>query len=236
MKTIKAIFLLFGISVLLFSCRQSSKSMAEETSADSLKISLENDSKIKLGLVEVRIINQIWSKLNLNVSVFRNGDAIPEARTEEEWDAAGKQGKAAWCYYSNDPSNGSKFGKLYNWFAVNDPRGLAPVGWHIPSDAEWKLLIKNMGGERFAKEKLKSTTGWNINCNGTNISGFTALPSGYRTDAGPFHYVGGNSSYWSTTVSGPRSAWDRYLSCAISDVTRYGTEMEDGLSVRCVKD
>jgi uncharacterized protein (TIGR02145 family) len=115
----------------------------------------------------VKIGTQTWMTENLNVSTFRNGDPIPEAKTNEEWEKAGKEGKPAWCYYKNDPKNGAKYGKLYNWYAVNDPRGLAPVGWHIPTDAEWITLENQLGED--AGKKIKSTSGWdswyeNITC------------------------------------------------------------------------
>jgi uncharacterized protein (TIGR02145 family) len=106
----------------------------------------------------VKIGTQTWMAENLNVSTFRNGDPIPEAKTDEEWKKAGKEGKPAWCYYDNDPKNGAKYGKLYNWYAVIDPRGLAPAGWHIPSDAEWTTLGDQLGSD--PGKKMKSTSGW----------------------------------------------------------------------------
>ena len=83
---------------------------------------------------DVKIGNQIWMVKNLNVETFRNGDHIHEAKTLEEWKIAGENQKPAFCYYNNDPKNGTIYGKLYNWYAVNDPRGLAPAGYHIPYD------------------------------------------------------------------------------------------------------
>jgi uncharacterized protein (TIGR02145 family) len=113
------------------------------------------------GFKSVKIGTQIWMTENLNVSTFRNGDAIPEAKTDEEWKQAGKEGKPAWCYYNNDPKNGAKYGKLYNWYAVTDPRGLAPTGWHVPSHDEWKTLEDQFGGIVGYVEKMKSASGWN---------------------------------------------------------------------------
>ena len=124
----------------------------------------------------VQIGTQTWATKNLETSKFRNGDAIPEAKTAAEWAAAAEQRKPAWCYYENDRANGTKYGKLYNWFAVSDPRGLAPKGWHIPSDAEWITLTGNLGGENAAGTKMKSSSGWKDNANGTNESGFEGLP------------------------------------------------------------
>jgi len=82
----------------------------------------------------VVIGSQTWMAENLNVSHFLNGDPIPHVQTNEEWLKAAENRRPAWCYYNNDPVNGKKYGKLYNWFAVNDSRGLAPPGWHIPTD------------------------------------------------------------------------------------------------------
>jgi uncharacterized protein (TIGR02145 family) len=106
----------------------------------------------------VKIGTQIWMTENLNVSTFRNGEPIPEAKTEEEWVKAGENKQPAWCYYNNDPKNGAKYGKLYNWYAVYDSRGLAPAGWHIPTDAEWTTLENQLGDD--AGNKMKSTSGW----------------------------------------------------------------------------
>jgi uncharacterized protein (TIGR02145 family) len=108
----------------------------------------------------VTIGKQEWMTENLNVDKFRNGDPIPEAKTNGEWELASKNKQPAWCYYNNDPQYGAKYGKLYNWYAVTDPRGLAPVGYHVPSDAEWTKLTDFLGGESVAGEKMKSTSGW----------------------------------------------------------------------------
>jgi uncharacterized protein (TIGR02145 family) len=94
----------------------------------------------------VVIGSQTWMAENLNVSKFRNGDLIPEAKTKEDWEQAGKNKQPAWCYYNNDPTNSAKFGILYNWYAVNDPRGLSPAGYHVPTDAEWTSLTTFLGG------------------------------------------------------------------------------------------
>jgi len=104
----------------------------------------------------VKIGTQVWMTKNLDVSVFRNGDTIPEAKTNIEWIKAGDNQQPAWCYYDNDPANGAKYGKLYNWYAVNDSRGLAPTGWHVPSDAEWTQLKDFLGGIEVAGTKMKS--------------------------------------------------------------------------------
>ena len=108
----------------------------------------------------VIIGTQTWTTLNLDVATFRNGEIIPQAKTDEEWQAAGNNKQAAWCYFENDAKNGTKYGKLYNWYAVNDARGLAPAAWHIPTDEEWTVLSTFLGGEDVAGKKMKSTSGW----------------------------------------------------------------------------
>lgn len=98
----------------------------------------KTDGSVKIG-------DQTWMTENLDLSSFRNGDLINEASTEKEWENAGQESRPAWCYADNSTANGKKYGKLYNWFAVNDPRGLAPNGWHIPGDAEWTKLTNYLG-------------------------------------------------------------------------------------------
>lgn len=106
----------------------------------------------------VNIGTQEWTTRNLDTTQFRNGDLIPEAASYEEWEAAAENQSPAWCYYQNDPHNGASFGKLYNWYAVNDPRGLAPEGWHIPSLEEWETMIEYLGYN--ANERLKGGDDW----------------------------------------------------------------------------
>ena len=109
---------------------------------------------------DVKIGTQTWTSKNLDVSTFRNGEVIPEAKSKDEWDKAISNEQPAWCYYDNDVQNGKIYGKLYNWYAVNDSRGLAPKGYHIPNNEEWKILTKFLGGEDTAGWKMKSKTGW----------------------------------------------------------------------------
>jgi uncharacterized protein (TIGR02145 family) len=199
---------------------------------------------------EVTIGNQVWMAENLNVDKFRNGDPIPEAKTAEEWKKAGENQQPAWCYYDYDASNGTKYGKLYNWYAVNDPRGLAPNGYHIPKDAEWTQLSDYLGGKNEAGTKMKSTSGWlrtmQGSINGTNESGFSGLPGGIRMSNGIFAYIGYNGYWWSSTefnAPGNRVAnyaCNRYLSCSNGSVNmtyNYDhSSKKNGFSVRCIRD
>jgi uncharacterized protein (TIGR02145 family) len=174
---------------------------------------------------------------NLNVDKFRNGDPIPHVKTDEEWEKAGENRQAAWCYYNNKPANGEKYGKLYNWYAVNDPRGLAPKGWHVPSDAEWSQLTDYyMYDPSLAGTKMKSTSGWFEEGNGTNESGFSGLPGGHRGCGGTFSGVGEIGNWWSSTVYDAGSAWGRILGCSTGNVGRFRSGKEKGVSVRCLRD
>ncbi len=179
----------------------------------------------------VKIGKQVWMSENLNVEHYRNGDAIPQVQDKEEWD---NLTTGAWCYYDNDAGSGA--GKLYNWYAVNDPRGLAPEGWHIPSDAEWTVLTDFLGGAATCGPKLKSTTGWIENYSGDNSSGFNALPGGYRTHDGYFSNKGKNAIFWTTTEFNSELVWFRNVIGSIPDVYRPNYAKDFGLSVRCVKD
>jgi len=211
MKKIETLFILSGLLLLLISCSSS------------------NSHKIKIG-------NQTWATKNLSVTVFRNGDAINEARTNEEWVKAASAGKAAWCYYGNKHGNEKEYGKLYNWYAVKDPRGLAPEGWHVPSDAEWDQLITFLGGENNASIKMKSNYGWEDIGNGTNSSGFSALPGGYRNFNGAFGYFITNGYWWSSSEGDSGSAWYRNIYYFNNNVVRDIDKKQVGFSVRCIKD
>lgn len=182
----------------------------------------------------VRIGTQAWAVANLNVNTFRNGDTIPEAKTNKEWVAAGDAGKPAWCYYNNDPKIGLIYGKLYNWYAVNDPRGLAPAGWTLPGDADWAKMINYLGGPGPAGGKMKSTSRWNEGSNGTNESGFSGFPGGYRVENGTFQNIGSIGIWWSTVENNPPSAIDHYLSMSGS-CNRSNSPKQRGESVRCIR-
>ena len=110
----------------------------------------------------VKIGSQEWMAENLNASLFRNGDTIQEAKTPMEWKRACDEKIPAWCYYENKTLNGQKYGKLYNFYASIDPRGLAPIGFHIPRMNEWKILYEELSDNfRYnAGKRLKSVNGW----------------------------------------------------------------------------
>ena len=179
----------------------------------------------------VTIGTQEWTTENLNVEHYRNGDPILQVQDPTEWS---KLTTGAWCYYENNSENGKTYGKLYNWKAVNDPRGLAPEGWHIPSDAEWTKLTDYLGGEKVVGDKLKATTLWDSpNTGATNSSGFTALPGGIR--GGNFDGFGKIGCFWSLSDYDYISAWGRGLEYGYSGVIRISLYKLNGVSCRCVK-
>ncbi len=187
----------------------------------------------------VKIGTQEWMIENLKVSTFRNGDAIPEAKTAREWEEAGKKGTPVWCYYENDPENGKIYGKLYNWFALNDSRKIAPEGWHVPGVAELQTLIDHYSGDNVAGGKMKEqgTAHWKSpNTGATNDDGFSALPGGYRDGAGNFFSIEYYAVFWTSTAGNKISAWARHLSRGDTKVYHNCLGKEMGFSVRCVRD
>ncbi len=158
----------------------------------------------------VTIGSQEWMQSNLDVATFRNGDPIPQAKTEEEWREADWKNQPAWCYYKLDPDNAEKYGRLYNWFAINDQRGLAPEGWKIPDDDEWDVL-RNYLITGAAGKALKSTEGWKGDGNGIDDWGFNGLPSGYRDYDGSFSEEGSVAYWWSSTDNGSKWISCRFL-------------------------
>ncbi|NHM06999.1 hypothetical protein G4D82_07175 [Flavobacterium sp. CYK-4] len=190
---------------------------------------------------EVQIGNQIWMTKNLNVSRYRNGDPIPQVTNPTQW---ANLTTGAWCYYNNDSQNGAKYGKLYNWYAVNDPRGLAPAGWHIPSDQDWATLVSFLGFADLAGGKMKTTgtlqegTGlWKSpNVAATNSSGFSALPGGYEAENGSGSFLLDRYGYWwSTTEFGSQRAVARILNYTDGGITTLEFFKDNGFSVRCLK-
>ena len=187
----------------------------------------------------ITIGTQTWMAENLRTSKYRNGDDIDYIEDFASWDASNA---GAFCWFNNDlPNYIDKFGALYNWYAVVDSRNIAPEGWHIPTDDEWNTLINYLGGEDLAGNKMKETGSlhWHeSDSEGTNESGFTALPAGGRKDytADGFYNLTFATIFWSSTQGGTYSAWGRYLSITSSKCSKYGSEKQNGNSVRCIKD
>jgi uncharacterized protein (TIGR02145 family) len=205
----------------------------------------------KPGLKEVKIGNQIWSAENLNIDRYSNGDIIPQVTDATEWSSL-KTG--AWCYYNNDSSNGPVYGKLYNWYAVADPRALCPNGWHVPNYGEWTLLINYLGGVDLAGGKMKEKgyiywvdpyshpeltgiSGYYPYPKATNSSGFTAMPVGFRYGAGNYFHFGRGGLWWSATQDAQTEDVNYIKLYYTSNyVTRSSFDKSYGLSIRCIKD
>jgi uncharacterized protein (TIGR02145 family) len=196
-------------------------------------------------LASIVVCNQVWTVKNLDVTTYRNGDAIPQVTNPAAWASLTT---GAWCYYFNDPANGASYGKLYNWYAVNDPRGLAPAGWHIPTLAEWETLVDCLGGMYVAGGKLKETdtTHWlDPNTAATNETGFTALPGNMRSGTGEFRptiatpFLGISGNWW--TIS--EYIFNSIVYASHKYIVNYEGSVQNGIedkacrfSVRCVKD
>ncbi|MCC5935470.1 MAG: PEGA domain-containing protein [Balneolales bacterium] len=185
----------------------------------------------------VQIGRQCWMAENLNTSRYRDGSEIPNVRSNNQWTV---QRNGAWAYYENDLSNGQFFGKLYNWFAVTDRRGLCPEGWRVPSDADWTALEDYLGGRNVAGDKLKErgTQHWrSANTGATNESGFSALPGGWRSDFnGAFGGMGSDGYWWSSSEGLASDSWSRRLGHGNAMVSRNYNFKRVGFSVRCVGD
>jgi uncharacterized protein (TIGR02145 family) len=230
--------------ILLFSCKQVSDSSIQKYSkSDTLKTSKINIHTIKIG-------NQIWMTSNLNVSKFSNGDEIVEAKTAEEWKAANIGSRPAWCYYDYDSSNGVKYGKLYNWYAVYDKRGIVPEGFRIPNLSDWNTLQNKLGGRLIAGNKLKSNSEWIYreidDTTHINETGFNAFPSGSRNFGGDFFPKYEYAFFWCYSPDSIvncfilQSQSTFFSQCIFED--RLYSKIEEkhasrgrGMSIRCIK-
>ena len=184
----------------------------------------------------VTIGTQVWLVENLKTTKYNNGDPIANVTDNTAWNGLTT---GAYCNYNNDPLNSTTYGYLYNWYAVNDQRKIAPTGWHVPSDAEWTTLTTYLGGESIASGKLKESglSHWATpNTGATNETGFTALPGGYRDNNGVFYFVGSTGYWWSYTETYVNYAWYRTMYSYSTTVTRNYCVKTWGNSVRCIKD
>ncbi|HEY5508784.1 MAG TPA: fibrobacter succinogenes major paralogous domain-containing protein [Paludibacter sp.] len=197
----------------------------------------------------ITIGTQKWLVENLKTTKFRTGEDISNITENAAWISATF---AAYCNYDNDVTNGLKYGRLYNWYAVNDSRNIAPVGCHVASDAEWTILenylIANGGNydgtfiENKIAKALSATTDWRTTDEGdlstNNFSGFTALPAGYRgNDGGAFYYLGTDTDWWTSTEYDADNAYCRFIAYGFSDERRsVSSKQQFGFSVRCIKD
>ena len=197
----------------------------------------------------VQIGEQCWFAENLRSENYENGEPIPAHLSDDEWEdmeegAAAIMGEDEGCvHYSPDidacdPIQAlHEFGRLYNWYAVIDLRGLCPSGWHVPTDGEWDDMTETLGGDAIAGEMMKTTFGWLDNGNGTNSSGFSGLPGGRRLATGYFNYAGNFGYWWSSSLDNSNDAWYRSLNSSLEQsVNRGNTPPNQGFSIRCIQD
>jgi uncharacterized protein (TIGR02145 family) len=203
-------------------------------SSDSLKI-----TDIEKNDYDVVVIGkQVWMQENLRTSTYRNGDSILHAPNNADW---GGLQKGAWCMVENSNSQCEIYGKLYNHYAVSDPRGICPKGWKVPSLEDFNVLAQFLGGEAVAGGKLKDvgTTCWQTpNLGATNESGFSGLPGGQRSAVGKFGNIGNIGTWWTNTKNQNNTAWSISLFAYTGGnaLYIYYNEFRNGLSVRCIKD
>jgi uncharacterized protein (TIGR02145 family) len=216
-----------------------------EISSLFTQIGVFTDSRNGYTYSVVQIGKQVWMGENLDVETFRNGDAIPQIQNKDDFRKAGEKKQPAWCYYEGSSKNGAKYGRLYNWYAVNDPRGLAPVGWHIPSNNEISILSKYLGGNNKAGKKMKSKEGWLNDGNGSNESGFNALPGSSHNSWGWVQGSLGTSGFWWTSTLdhyyesfGRTEASVHFFSLydGEKNLNRNTSSGISGNSVRCIRD
>jgi uncharacterized protein (TIGR02145 family) len=175
---------------------------------------------------------QCWFKENLRSDNYRNGDAIPGNLGNSSWQNTTSGAQAV---YNNDAANLATYGRLYNWYAVNDSRGLCPTGFHVPSDGEWYTLENFLGGSSVAGTAMKSSPSDIPSWDGSNTSGFSGLPAGDRSSDGYFYDLGDYGFWWSSSPDGG-NAIARGLFSGYSFVSRNGYYPQNGFSVRCVRD
>ena len=191
----------------------------------------------------VLIGDQLWMAENLKVTHYNDGSEIPTDYSNEEW---GELETGAFSVYDDEPENAITYANLYNWYAVDDDRGVCPEGWHVPSDVEYTVLIDYLGGESVAGGKMKECTEgscpeseyWNIpNTGATNDSGFTALPGGKRSsETGIPVLMGGYAYFWSSIEINDVNAWYYLLESPTSDIYPSDYSKKHGFSVRCLQD
>lgn len=215
-----ATFIVLGLSLLVNSCKKDKNT----------------------GLVEdidgnvyhtVTIGSQVWMVENLKTTRYRNGDLIGTTNPANKDISAETEPKYQWAYGGNE-NNVNEYGRLYTWYAVNDTRKLAPVGWHVATNDDWDALIAFAGGADVAGAKLKEkgVLHWTSSGNGTDDYGFKALPGGGRVYT--FDELNENGLFWSGSASNEYTAWV-FLIPNSSPVEKFSPSNSFGYSVRCVK-
>jgi len=195
----------------------------------------------------ITIGTQVWTKENLKVLHYRNGDPITNVTDNTSWSTLSTE---AYCWYNDSIANGQVYGALYNWYAIHDARKICPVGWHVPSAAEWNILEKyldpsvdttasvSVGTDIGSKLKEAGTTHWTTpNASATNASGFTGLPGGYRYSSGTFGTIHDRGLWWTATQVNIYNASIRYLGFDFTTIVVSNSgNLKAGYSLRLIKD
>ena len=198
----------------------------------------------------VQIGDQCWFAENLQSGNYADGVMIPSNLNSSDWESTTMGARAIYgeglspCF-DNSPEGDAcedqywslnQYGQLYNWYAVNDSRGLCPNGWHVPTDNEWALMTSHLGSSYEAGSMIKTTYGWHSGGNGTNSSGFSGLPGGMRGETGDFGLAGLYGVWWSSSQATLSHAWYREVNYGNGQVFRSNHTVRRGYSVRCIKD
>jgi uncharacterized protein (TIGR02145 family) len=187
-----------------------------------------------LAIESVTIGSQRWMRDNLSVTRFRNGDPVPMVSSAASWAEVGRARRPGWSRYAQTVNLPSKWGLLYNYAAVSDPRGLCPIGWRLPNNVDWRQLERALGGGRAAAKALKSAVGWPANGAGENSSGFAALPAGFRTQSGEF-FLGNRVAYfWSRDQAADLTTTAHMLFDDDRPLFRIQYDPAMGMSLRCI--
>jgi len=217
------------ISVLCILLATSCKKDDDETTVTDIDGNVYNT---------VTIGSQVWMVENLKTTKFSNGDLIGTTTPIDKNISGETTPKYQWAYDGNE-GNAATYGRLYTWFAITDNRNVCPTGWHVPGDDEWTSLADYLGGQNIAGGKLKDsgTTHWKTpNTDATNLSGFTALPGGFRGSEGIFYELGEWGNWWSSTSNDEIQAWLRWLYYEDGILGRGFYGKQHAMSVRCIKD
>ncbi len=234
------LFTLISPFLLLAACSQA----GQNRSADSLVRDTIMIQDIDGNTyTRVRIGKQVWLRENLMVSRYRNGDSISYVSDGEGW---AETSGPAYCCYENDTGLAAVYGHLYNWYAVDDPRGLCPAGWRIPSDSDWTELSMYLGGPNMAGAKMKEEgfSHWrDFGVSSSNASGFTGLPAGHRDETGNFERLGTYCFFWSAddyTGDACQKGQSCAFECSLQGETSYFLQdwgfKKRGMSVRCIQE
>lgn len=234
------------LSIVLFGCSTEDELIPSPSYSGYLNPDLTYGSVADCSgntYATIEIGNQVWMAENLSTTCYANGDPITNVTDNTQWSNVTT---GAWVHHSNDTTYENPYGKLYNWYAVTDPRNACPTGWHVPTDQEWTVLIDHLGGNNGAGEKMKSSGGqywYNPYNEGTNESGFSGLPGGAHYSSGTSAELRTSGIWWSSAEHESESSPGMYnyaKTLKLVGSSSYAYESwnykRTGYSVRCVKD